>query len=721
MTRRIFKFLRIGIISSVILAVIAAVAVSLIFYFYPKDSVLSMIKAGTEKALKRQVSIESLEYSIRGVLLNNVTVYETLPDGSRAEILRSEEVVIKFSLISLLKKDIKIDTIYCKKFRLVWEFTPEGDNNIKRMFSDMSKGAAGGGEKKKVKISKLLLSECAFVLVNPPEKFKPLEGEYIIDATVNIEENNALIISDAKIILPDKRGELYPEVDVTIAGGFIMKGRAKAVNFDVPWTYGFSKNKLSLPFQTVNCYIDTLEITKTSVKGHVKGSSTLKGTSKILNADGFCTVDLPAKITYLSDISGKLDGSTAKLNSMIISTAPGGGIKKFSTSDLSVNLEDARLLIKLIPPGVFGAARGNLSFDGNSFSGRIELANTGYTGNAEIISDINTVIDINSGSIKKEAIPCRIFGNSSSISVATTDTKFKNFYVIIRSDRIEADKIRFRKSRSSDDTADSGESTSSGSAQSGSSTGQGINIKFNISGKVQVRELVYENYIVRNIDSEFRASGSTIKIPGLTADIFSGKLYGSGKIDVSGNVPDAQIQVKYNNIKIQDIALKNENMKDRFFGFADGTANLNFQVKENMLSTVKGNSTFSITRGKVVNTGVQNGLIIFLAELRYKLKDLEFQKIYGNIEINNNIFQINSFIFNAEDVRLLMNGQIDSNLVARNMSIKLEFNNHFIKDIPRPAVTVLGEYAAGNWYIIPFTVNGSITDSKNIKMLKKDQ
>ena len=719
MKHRILKFFRISVISAIIISVIAAAAVSLIFYFYPKDSVLAMIKAGAEKALKRQVSIESLEYSIRGVLLNNVTVYETLPDGSRAELIRSEEVVINFSLISILKKDIKIDTIYCKKFRLVWEFAKDGDNNLKRLFSDMAQESSEGREKKKVKISKILLSEFSFVLVNPPQKYKPLEGEYIIDCTINIEDNNKLIISDTKIILPDKRGELFPEVDVTTTGGFKIQGRAKAVDFDIPWTYGFAKKKINLPFQTANCYIDSLEITKTSVKGHVNGSSTLSRTGKVLNIDGWCTVDIPSKMTYLSDINGRLNQSSAKLNSMAISSA-GGGIRKFSASDLSVNLEDARSFSNLVPVGLYGSVRGNISFDGNSFSGKIELANTGYTGNAEIVGDINTVIDINSGSIKKESIPCRIFGNSSTISIATTDRNFKSFYIIIRSDRIEADKIKFRKSKSQDKSAVAGEDSDS-SGSSGGGTAQGINIKFNIAGKVQVRELVYESYTIRNIDSEFRASGSSIKIPGLTADIFSGKLYGSGKIDISGSVPNTQIQVKYNNIKIQDIALKNENMKDRFFGFADGTADLAFQVKENMLSTVKGNTTFSITRGKVVNTGVQNGLIIFLAELRYKLKDLEFQKIYGNIDINKNIFTINSFIFNAEDVRLLMSGQIDSDLIAKNMSIKLEFNNHFIKDIPRPAVTVLGEYSSGNWYIIPFTLNGSITDSKNIKMLKKNQ
>ncbi len=719
MTRRILKYLRITIISAVSLAVLSVAAVSLIFYFYPKDSVLAMIKNGAEKALKRQVTIESIEYSIRGILLNNVSVYEKLPDGNNSELVRCEEVVINFSIISILQKDIKIDSIYCKKFRLVWEFAKEGDNNLQRLFNDVSRGTDSSSGKTSVKIKKILLSEFSFVLVNPPQLYKPLEGEYIIDCTVNIEDDNKLSVSDAKIILPHKRGELYPEVQITTADEFKITGHTKLVNADIPWTYSFAKQKPDLPFQTVNGYVDSLEITAKTVKGHAKADSTLKGTSRTLTCDGWCTVDIPSRMIYLSEIKGKLNESSAKLNSMTISAA-GGGIRKFNASDLSVNFSDARSFTKLVPSGLHGSVNGNLSYDGNTFSGKIELVNAGYTGNAEIVNDINTVLEINSGRLKKEAISCKIFGNNSTISVATTDGSFGNFYLIIRSDRIEADKIKFLKTESQSGKSGTGENEEN-SGSSVSTPDKGVNIKLNIAGKVQVKELLYEKYVVRNIDSEFRASGSSIKIPGLTADIFSGKMNGSGKIDISGNVPNAQVQVKYNNIKIQEIASNNENMKDRFFGFAEGTASLNFQIKENLLSTVKGNTTFSITRGKVVNTGVQNGLIIFLAELRYKLKDLEFQKIYGNINIASNIFIINSFIFNAEDVRLLMTGQIDSDLIAKNMSIKLEFNNHFIKDIPRPAVTVLGEYASGNWYIVPFSVNGSITDSNNIKMLKKNQ
>ena len=140
-----------------------------------------------------------------------------------------------------------------------------------------------------------------------------------------------------------------------------------------------------------------------------------------------------------------------------------------------------------------------------------------------------------------------------------------------------------------------------------------------------------------------------------------------------------------------------------------------------MTETLKGNAVFNVSKGKVVNTGIQNGLIIFLAELRYKLKDLEFSRIYGNIDIDGKDLTINTFIFNSEDIRLAMNGKINSDLTASNMSVKLEFNNHFIKDIPRPAIAFYNEYLSGRWYTIPFLLNGNITDSKNIKMLKKNQ
>lgn len=172
---------------------------------------------------------------------------------------------------------------------------------------------------------------------------------------------------------------------------------------------------------------------------------------------------------------------------------------------------------------------------------------------------------------------------------------------------------------------------------------------------------------------------------------------------------------------MNDIKFSDEKLNNRFFGFADGTANLNMAIRENIIDTIKGNAIFNVTKGKMVNTGIQDGLIIFLSELRYKLKNLEFNKIYGNIDISGRNFKINSFIFNSEDLRLSLQGNLNSDLTAKDINMKLEFNNHFIKDIPRPALAVFNEYSSGKWFIIPFLLNGNITESKNMKMLKKNQ
>ena len=179
--------------------------------------------------------------------------------------------------------------------------------------------------------------------------------------------------------------------------------------------------------------------------------------------------------------------------------------------------------------------------------------------------------------------------------------------------------------------------------------------------------------------------------------------------------------LNFKNIKIQDFPFQNQELKSRFFGFADGNATLAILPGKNPEDTIKGKVVFNISKGKVVNTGVQNGLILFLAELRYKLRDLEFNKIYGNIDLDTGKYNINSFIFNSEDIRLSINGVLDSNLHADNMQMKLEFNNHFIKDIPRPAVAVLNRYQSGRWYIMPFVIKGDITNSKNISLTDRNQ
>ena len=177
--------------------------------------------------------------------------------------------------------------------------------------------------------------------------------------------------------------------------------------------------------------------------------------------------------------------------------------------------------------------------------------------------------------------------------------------------------------------------------------------------------------------------------------------------------------IGFNGIKVQKVAALSTKFKNRIYGVAKGNTNLKFLLNENFINTLKGKIIINIDNGKFVNTGVQNGLGVWLSELKYKLRDLEFRKIYGNIDVSGINYYINSFVLNSKDIRLKINGNINNNLISKKMNINLEFTKNFIQDLPTAAVAIsLRKNLQGSWYIIPFIVNGDITKSKNIVKIK---
>jgi hypothetical protein len=714
MIRKITKLTKIAIISIVLIISALVISIGLIYYFYPEDSVKEIIRNKTEILLNRKVEIGSLHYSPKGIVISDVTISEKSGDNTETVLVKADEAVITFSLISIIKKDFIIRSLYFSGLELNLIFDQDEKTNIEKIINELKdktstdKEQGNDNGEKNIKLSKVILNDCRLKLTNPPKFVRPLEGEYRISSTLLIEKNSIIDVTDTKITLPQKRGVLYPELRIETAGEFTIKGRVKLENASLQWVYKIPQNDPGLPFDVVNGQISDFEITKNYIKGHAKATSTLKNSKSILSADGWCTVEIGSRSVYLKDITGKINSSSANVDNMMIS-ARQGAVKKFGFSNITFQLSDLRQILNSLPSGLSGTAKGGLSFDGNTYNGKIELSNVGYTDNTEIFSGMNTTVDINNNIIRKENIPVTLLGSRSTVSIATTDNKFKNFYLSVNSDKININNINLKGNQGQ------------GGSQGGTPAGNKTLIPVNVTCKLNVQEILYDDFIFKNTNANISATGNIIKINNMETSILSGKISGIGTVNISGAVPAVQTSLRYNNIKIHDITFKNDKLNKRLFGFAEGTANINLIVKDNAAETFKGNAVFTVTKGKVVNTGIQDGLIVFLSELRYKLKDLEFNKIYGNVVIAGNNFQINSFIFNSEDLRLSINGKINKDLIAQDMKMKLEFNNHFIKDLPRPAILAFGEYLSGKWYVIPFSLNGNITESKNIKMLKKDQ
>ena len=702
---RFAKIIKIAAISILILAAVLVIASWAVYYFYPEESVRDIIKNKAEVALDRKIEIGSLHYSFKGVVINNFIIYDKIvPETEQQVLVKADELVITFSLLSIIKKDLKLRSIYFKGLEINCVFDKDGISNFEHLVAELKKekedkdDKEDSGSDQSIQLSEVILGKCIFRLINPPAYLKPLEGEYKIDSTIRIEDGTSFLVSDTKLILPDNRGTLFPELKIDVSEEFILRGKVKVENASLLWVYRFANRDPGLPFEIANAQVSDLEITKDHVKGSAKATSTLKRSKNILHADGHCTVYLDTRAVFLKDVKGKINSSFVTVDDMIISSQR-GEIEKFSFSNISFQLSDARPLLNALPVFLSGYVKGHLSFN-NTYSGMLDITDLSYKDKTELFSGLTTTIEINNNVLKKENIPVTLLGHSSNLSIAATDDKFKNFYLHIKTPKLNINEIKLV-----DDKAGS----------------EKVNIPVNITGRIEINDIIYDDLIFKNTIANIYISGSVLRVNNVNTSILSGAVYCIGAIDLSGNVPSVQANLKFNNIKVQDIKFKNEQMNNRFFGLADGTANINFLIKENLIDTIKGNASFSINKGKIVDTGIQNGLMIFLSELRYKLKNLEFNRIYGNVDIANGNLNINSFIFNSDDLRLSLTGQINKDLIAKDVGMRLEFNNHFVKDIPRPAMAMLNEYSSGSWFTIPFSINGVITEGKNIKMLKKNQ
>ncbi len=689
----------------IFLLLLITIGAAVFIYFFPEEKALDFIKNKTEEALKTRVEIENINYGLKGVTLSNIIIYNADEKEKNSELLKIEEASILFSIFSLIKDEIHIWSINLKGLNVNFFFNDKGEHNFSTLIKNISNNSKDENQNNKGKsiiISRVNIDNTTLNLNNLPGKFKPLQGEYKLEGTIDFKENNIYNIHSSKIILPENRGVLRPRVNLTFVDAFSIKGDVDLEKCSLIWVYRFAENDPNLAYETVTAGVDNLEITSDYVKGRVKGFSTLKKTDKKVNVDGWCNVDINTLLVSIYDVKGKLDSTSFYLNSLVISGMRGSLIS-FKATNTYATISDLRILLDFLPNGLYGGVKGNLSFDGKKYNGLLDFSECGLIKDSEIFSGLSTEITINNNEFKKENIPVKLFGENSTLSIATTDENFNSFYVFLQSNKINLNEILNRQ-----------KSLSTKKITSRKETDIAVN------GKIVLNDVTYDKIKFKNTNLDFSFDRGKILINKINTSTLSGIISGSGQVNLSDSVPSIMTSLDFKELKLQDFPYENENLKNRFFGFADGNATLSIIPGKNAEENIRGKIVFNITKGKVVNTGVQNGLILFLAELRYKLKDLEFNKIYGNIDLDTGKYNINSFIFNSEDIRLSLNGILEKDLNAKDMQMKLEFNNHFIKDIPRPAVAFLNKYQNGKWYIMPFVINGDITSSKNINLAEKN-
>jgi len=666
---------------------------ALFVYLYPKEKLLIIIVNNAEEALNRKISIKNINYSLRGVVLKKVILYEEKTADSGI-FSSADEVILRFSIFSLLQLKLNLNKITLKNFDFNIVFNKNGISNIGNLIKELS--SQKGSSAIETKISNIELDNANIKLKNPPPLLKPLEGSYKLSTAIRIYDNKIIGIDDCKIQLPQKRGVVYPVLKINAgAEDLLLSGNVKLSNVSLLWVYRWGKN-INVPYHIVNGEVKDLKITKNSIKGHVIAASTLKNSKKIVHVNGFCNVNRMKKTVFLSNIRGKINNSSFIINKLMFTFK--GKLGQFKVTDIDSQFSDIQPILNFIPAKLFGHAIGNLALNNGKYNGKIKLIDSGFDSVEKTISNLNTEITIKNNSLKKSNIPLNIFGYPSSISIATLDNSFSKLFINLTSSKIKILKTEDKKQKKK------------------------LTIKppIDIIFKINIKELEYESYKLLNFLFNSSISKNKIDIKGFSGNIYGGQIFGRGVINITKFPHMASLSLKFNKIKVQDIVSKSKIFANRFFGIANGELKLKFKLDNNIFNSITGKIIFNIDKGKLAGTGVQRALGIWLSELKYKLNDLEFNKIYGNFDIKGDKYKINSFIFNAPDIRLNVKGSFNKNIIADPILFALEFNNHFIQDMPRPAIKLLriDKYYIGGWYIIPFSIKGDITNTDNIKRLR---
>ena len=700
MKKTVIKIIKIFIVTTLIITVLIAGSLAVLRYFYSEDKIKEIFISETSTFLKRKIVIENLRYGLGGLVINGLVLYDGMSENDPV-IFKSKELDLGFSLFDLIHKrlNIKNISIDSPEFELV--FDENNKTNIEKLISELPEPDPNE-ESMSADVSRLSLVNAKISVVNPKEHFAPLGGDYIISADIDMSKKNIIAINNCALKLPEDRGFLRPIISITkVDDSVLIEGGTKLNPASLLWVYKWrAKGHAHPPYNLVNGEVDKLKIEITGdrnviVEGHVSAVSTLSNSPLNVTANGYCRVNVKQKTIHLWNVNSKIDLSSLFLQNLLFTFD--GRLISLDAKNVSADVAHIKPILSQMPAKLFGHVKGNLACVNDKFSGNLLISNAGFDRN--VISGVTADIAIKDNSIKKTGIPVVLLGNNCLLSVATTDDSLKKIFVDIKGQSFVM----------KDQPSGGGNSASLPASQAG-------DLPFAINGRIDLASVKYDKFNFGETSINYSLSDGVLTVPSLSTNFMQGNISCNGRVSLKGQ-PAVTATTRFDRIVLQDLAAIYPDFQKRLYGLLSGGGNLSFIAGGDMLSSLKGNIRFQINSGKVVNTGIQNGLGIWLSELKYKLTDLEFNNINGEIQISGQNYFIDKFVFDSENIRLRLHGKINSEFEASGMNISLEFTPRFIQDIPAVGLALQNK-KEGNWFVIPFLGDGKIAEAKNIKMVK---
>ncbi len=638
--KRIKVLVKFLIIFSISIIFILAIATSLFIYFFPKDKLLVIIKETAEKKLHQKVNIAQINYSLSGVTLSKIIISDSNNNfNNEKNFLTAEKVNLKFSLSSLLEKKLFIKHIKIFNPILNISYTDNKYNyeDILKVKNEKTLDKNESEEKKennktgiKTTISSLTIENAQINLLSCHKKITPLIGNYNLNLKIKFINKNHYNIPDIELVLPKNRGEINGNLNVEKKNfNYQINGNLKLKELLLSWTNQFNKSS-SHPAIKINGELKNINANKNRASFNIDCKLLLTNKSHLLT-NGHILISLNPFNLLLNNLKVHLNKSTFTIKNLKYQKNP--KILNFKLYNIDLDINDIKSYSSKIPKKLYGKYKGQISLNNDKINAVLEVLNGGY--NKKFISGINGKVVIENNNFKIEKLPVKYYNQNAIISIASIDNSYKNLIAnIYIKEFILLEYLKKEKK----------EKTNTKSKNSH----EKINIPVNIKGRINIGKFKIREFEFENIFLSYILFNSKLNIARLKTSFLNTDFIGNGNVDFNRTNPYFNFNVSFHDFKVQKLAKYSKNKKARFFGIANGKVNINFYLrnKNNFLEAINSKIQFQINKGKMVDTGIQNGLGIWLSPLKHKLKDLEFNRIYGNIYKNNIDYTINSFVFN---------------------------------------------------------------------------
>lgn len=689
---KIFKIL---LLIPLTLIILSALTVTAIYHFFPKEKILAYIAAEAEKVIEKKVEIRDLSYGLTGISLTGISITDS---DKKEVVLKIEEATLGFSLRSLLSDEFEITGIYLTSPSIKLEFDSDGKSNIEKMI-DLPEIDPDEPRKRTASIAEVVIKDFQVDLISSHPAVDLPEGIYRLSAEILLDDFEEIPVKNLVFEGPGETGRFTGDILITTGENWSVTGDLDVKNASLQWIYDWQDVQV-VPFLIINGKVTDLTITADSVYGKADATSTLRGTTSVAEAVGECRVEINNRKVIIKNGDGKINRSNFYLKRLTLNF--NGDIVNFDVENINARLGDISHILNFMPDPLYGHVRGNVSYS-RFYNGRLSLTGVGYKVKNIHASDINTVVNINDSIIKSEKVKLKINGYPAVFSVATHDKSFERYFAELHIEKMQLAGIPELPAR------DTGRKDS---------PGRGFNLPIDINGSVHIENFQYDDLKLDGTRVLFTAKGGTIDIRRLTTGFAGGRFNIQSTIETGSPVMTGSALINFEGVRAHELFDRFEQLERRVFGSLAGRSKIDFELSRKFYETLNGTVEFNADRGKIVDTGIQHGLGIWLSELKYKLSDLEFNKIYGNLTLKGKKIYINSFIFNSPNIRLNMKGGIDRELIADYVTIDLEFNNQFIADLTPAVIFGLSKYKEGSWYTVPFSASGDLTDPRNIRRLK---